>query len=82
MIGSIYYVSSFFLLFITGKGIVFSPIVGFPLTVASWPWMVYADLIHRQTLGLKIPTILTLVSVVAFVIYLSVKLVRGQVLRE
>ncbi len=76
IIGSVYYVSSFFLMLITGKDIVFSPIIGYPLTLMGWPWMVYADLIHHQTLGLRLPTTLTLISAVAFLIYIFHTIVK------
>lgn len=82
MIGSIYYVSSFFILLKTGKDIVFSPIVGFLLALMGWPWMVYADLLHHQTLGVKIPTLLAIISMVAFMFFVIQKIVKGEVLQD
>ena len=65
---------------ITGKDIVFSPLVGYPLTLMGWPWMVYADLIHHQTLGLRIPSIFVIFSIVAFVSYIIYKIMKEEVL--
>lgn len=76
-IGSVYYVSGFFMLLITGRDIVFSPIVGFPLTLIGWPGMVYADLIHHQTLGVNIPTVLALISMVVLMVYIIQKIIKA-----
>ncbi len=73
VIGSNYYLSWFLVMFFTGKDIVHSPLVGYPLTLMGWPWMMYADLVHHRTLGLRIPTIITLFSLIAFGCYLFIK---------
>ena len=78
MIGSIYFLSNFFFMLITGKDIVFSPLVGYPLTLIGWPWMVYADLVHHRTLGLRIPTIITILSLIAFGCYIFIKFQKNK----
>ncbi len=63
LIGTVYYLSGFVWLVITGRQVVFSPLVGFPLTLLGWPPMLYADLIHRESLGIRPHTILALITV-------------------
>jgi hypothetical protein len=69
VIGSIYYLASHVHNLVIGKQIVFSPIIGFPLTIIGWPQMVYADIIHLQSLGLKFPTVLVLVLLLSMICY-------------
>jgi hypothetical protein len=76
VIGSVYYLSSYFYNLVIGKQNVFSPIIGLPLTLLGWPQMVYADLVHRSTLGLKFPTILTLVLLVTTLVFIIIRIVK------
>lgn len=76
VIGGVYYLAGYLQNLVIGQQNVFSPIVGLPLTMLGWPQMVYADLVHLPSLGLKIPTILALVlliSVISFVVITIVK---------
>jgi hypothetical protein len=61
--GVIYYLSGTIYNLTVGKDIVFSPIIGLPLTLLGWPSMLYADFIHRQTLGIKPHLVLTPIAV-------------------
>jgi hypothetical protein len=76
MIGGVYYLTGYLQNLMVGKQNVFSPIIGLPLTMLGWPQMVYADLVHLPSLGLKIPTVLALVllvSVIGFIIFKIIK---------
>lgn len=76
LIGSVYYFSGYFYNLIIGKQNVFSPIIGLPLTILGWPWMVYADLIHHQSLGIKIPTVLTILVMIGLIVIFILKPVK------
>ena len=78
IIGSIYYLSGYLFNLFIGKDIVFDPMVGFPLTVMSWPMMVYGDLVNIQTLGIKPPTVLTLLLLVAMLTVVILKVIKDQ----
>lgn len=78
LIGSIYYLSGYLFNLAMGKEIVFTHMVGFPLTVMGWPGMVYGDLVNAQTLGIKLPTILTLVSMAAMLTSVIIKVIKNQ----
>jgi|GEM_PF-1853835 len=67
LIGGVYYLSSYLFQQIIGKEIVFAPIVGLPLTILGWPWMVYADLLHHQSLGIKPPAIVALITLIGLI---------------
>ena len=45
-----------------GKDIVFSLLIGLPLTVFGWPGMLNADFIHQETLGIKPALPITAIS--------------------
>jgi len=77
IIGSIYYISGYLFNLFIGKDIVFAHIVGFPLTVMGWPSMVYGDLINIQTLGIKPPTVLTLLSLAAMITFVILKIIKN-----
>lgn len=64
---------------IVGKGEVFSPLIGVPMDVVGWPWMVYADLKHMGAIGLKPQPLVALLSAAAFV---AAYVVSGLRLRE
>jgi hypothetical protein len=71
VIGGLYYLAGYLQNLVIGKQNVFSPIIGLPLTMLGWPQMVYADLVHLPSLGLKIPAVLALIlfiSVISFAI--------------
>jgi hypothetical protein len=75
VMGSVYYLSGWLYNLSQGKEIVFSHIVGYPLTVIGWPMMLYADFIHRDSLGIKpslVFSILTLVLVVLWILRLFI----------
>jgi len=63
LIGLISYLSGTIYNLWIGKDIVFSPIIGLPLTLLGWPMMLYAVFIHRDALGIKPSSIFTLVAV-------------------
>ena len=70
-IGGVYYFAGYLQNLVIGKQNVFSPMIGLPLTMLGWPQMVYADLVHLPSLGLKIPTVLAMVlflSLICFII--------------
>jgi len=46
---------------VIGKQEVFSPLIGIPLDIVGWPWMVYADLKH---IGIGLQDGLALISLV------------------
>ena len=82
LIGSIYYISGVVVNLVIGKQIIFSPVIGYPLTIIGWPWMVYGDLIHHQTLGVRIPTVLALLSLGVLITLLILKIIKSQGLRN
>ncbi len=67
LIGLVYFFSGFLYHIYIGKQNVFSPIISIPLTLTGWPWMVYADLVHINELGIKIPTVLALSAIILMV---------------
>lgn len=69
LVGSIYFVSGYIYNHLVGKGNVFSPIIGFPLVLLGWPMMLRADIIHRQTLGLKFYSILSLFTLIVVLLF-------------
>lgn len=50
-----------------GKQEIFSPLIGIPMDVIGWPVMVYADLKHIGTIGVKAQPFLTLISIVIMI---------------
>jgi len=66
-VGVVYYVSGYIYNIFIGKQNVFSPFIGLPLTLLAWPQMLWADFIHRETLGIKPPLVLTCLSLVLIV---------------
>jgi len=69
-VGSVYYFSGVLPNLVKGKALVFSPFVGYPLTVLGWPHMLYADFLHRETLGIKISFPITSLSIILVVFWL------------
>jgi hypothetical protein len=67
--GLVYYLSGTIYNLSIGKDIVFSALIGLPLTLLGWPMMLYADFIHRETLGIKPSFIITLVTIGAVLAY-------------
>lgn len=65
--GMVYSLTGYVHRAVTGKQEVFSPLIGIPVDVIGWPWMVYADLKHISTIGVKPQPILALISVVVFI---------------
>ena len=83
IIGSVYYLSGYFYNLSIGKDNVFSPILGYPLAVIGWPLSLYADFIHRQSLGIKpsfVMTILAIVLVLAWFLWQAIN--EGKVLHQ
>ncbi|MBW6466414.1 MAG: hypothetical protein K0B06_07930 [Brevefilum sp.] len=76
VIGSVYYLASYARNLVIGKQIVFSPIIGLPLTIIGWPQMVYADIIHLQSLGLNFPTVLVLVLLLSMICFVIITIVK------
>ena len=62
-VGSVYYLSGYFYNLSIDKENVFSPVIGYPLAVIGWPFSLYADFIHRASLGIKPSFPLTLLSI-------------------
>ena len=50
---------------VIGKQEVFSPLIGIPLDIVGWPWMVYADLKH---IGIGLQDGLALISLVLCIV--------------
>ena len=50
---------------IIGKQEVFSPLIGIPSDMISWPWMVYADLKH---IGVGLQDVLALISLLLCIV--------------
>jgi hypothetical protein len=66
--GIVYYFSGVIYRLIIGKPEVFSPLIGLPLTLLGWPWMLYADFFHRATLGIKPPLIITSILLLVMIL--------------
>ncbi len=66
-IGILCYITGYLENWAAGKQIVFSPIVGLPLTVIGWPQMVIADLAHYQTLGVRWPALIAVLALAVLV---------------
>jgi hypothetical protein len=49
--GMVYSVTGYLHRSIMGKQNIFSPLIGIPMDVTGWPWMVYADLKHVGLIG-------------------------------
>lgn len=76
IIGSVYYLSGYLYNLAIGKDLVFAHIVGFPLTVMGWPSMLYGDLVNIHTLGIRIPTVLTLLALAAMLALMILKAIK------
>lgn len=63
--GMVYSVAGYLQRSIMGRQEVFSPLIGLPMDIAGWPWMVYADLKH---IGIKPQDVLTMISIVMFIV--------------
>jgi len=50
-----------------GKAEVISPLIGLPMDMVSWPWMVYADL---RNIGILLQDVLALVSIILCIVLL------------
>lgn len=77
-IGLVYYLSSTIYNLSIGKDIVFSAIIGLPLTSLGWPMMLYADFIHRETLGIKPSFIITSLAIGAVMAYLLWQVIKKR----
>ncbi|MFU8827444.1 MAG: hypothetical protein ACNA70_08125 [Brevefilum sp.] len=77
-IGGVYYLTGVLQQLILGEQMVFSPLVGLPLTVIGWPQMVAADLLHIQTLGLRLPTVVAILFLAFILIFLILKGVKAK----
>jgi hypothetical protein len=73
--GSVYYLSGYFYNLSIGKDNVFSPILGYPLAVIGWPPSLYADFIHRQSLGIKPSFFMTILAIVLVLAWISFRLI-------
>ena len=76
VIGGVYYLAGYLQNLVIGKQNVFSPLIGLPLTMLGWPQMVYADLVHLPSLGLKIPTVLALVLLLSVICFVTITIVK------
>jgi len=76
VIGGVYYLAGYLQNLVIGKQNVFSPLIGLPLTMLGWPQMVYADLVHLRSLGLKIPTVLALVLLLSVICFVTITIVK------
>lgn len=65
--GMVYSITGYLHRSIIGKQTIFSPLIGIPMDVTSWPWMVYADLKHIGLIGVKPQAVLALISIVIFI---------------
>jgi len=72
IVGSVYYLSGYFYNLSIGKENVFSPIIGYPLAVIGWPWNLYGDFFHLESLGIKPPFVLTILAIVFVLIWLVI----------
>lgn len=82
LLGVFYYLSGSLFNLIAGRQIIFSPVIGLPLTIIGWPQMLRADFIHRELLGLRAHSILTSLLAIIVFIYLfreTVQLIKSQV---
>jgi len=77
-IGGVYYLTGVLQQLILGEQMVFSPLVGLPLTVIGWPQMVAADLLHIQTLGVRLPTVMAIFSLAFILIFLILNGVKAK----
>lgn len=48
-----------------GKQTVFSPLIGIPMDIAGWPWMVYADLKHIGVMPRDVLALIAAVTCIA-----------------
>lgn len=78
VIGGVYYLTGVLQHLILGEQIVFSPLVGLPLTVIGWPQMVRADLVHYPSLGLRLPAVMALVSLAILVSLLIINRIKTR----
>jgi len=78
LIGLVYFFSGFLYNIYIGKQNIFSPIIGIPLTISGLPWMLYADIINVDKLGLKFSVIITL-SVLSVIIMIFIFAVVKQI---
>jgi len=69
----VYYLVSYFYNIFIGKQIIFSPLIGIPMTLIFWPQYVYADLINIDLLGLTLETVLGLFSIIVFIVVFVVR---------
>ncbi|ADH61219.1 hypothetical protein Tmath_1508 [Thermoanaerobacter mathranii subsp. mathranii str. A3] len=65
--GLVYSVAGYVHRSIIGKQEVFSLLIGIPMDVIGWPGMVYADLKHIGTIGVKAQPFLALISIVIMI---------------
>ena len=82
LLGVFYYLSGSLFNFMEGRQIIFSPVIGLPLTIIGWPQMLRADFIHRELLGLRPHSILTSLLTIIVIIYLfreTVQLIKSKV---
>lgn len=82
VIGGVYYLTGVLQQLILGEQIVFSPLVGLPLTIIGWPQMVCADLVHYPSLGLRLPAVMALVSLAILVSLLIINRIKTRCLRK
>jgi len=75
IVGSVYYLSGYMYNLSIGKDNVFSLILGYPLAVIGWPPSLYADFIHRQSLGIKPSFIMTILAIVLVLAWISFRLI-------
>lgn len=58
--GLVYGAAGYIYRSVIGKQEVFSPLIGIPFDILSWPWMVYADLRH---IGVGLQDVLVFISI-------------------
>lgn len=68
LVGMVYSLAGYAHRALTGKEEVFSPLIGIPMDVIGWPWMVCGDLKLGSTAGLKPQAVSALVSIAVIVI--------------
>ena len=71
--GLLYGIAGYIYRSVIGKTYVFSPLIGIPLDIVGWPWMVYADLKH---IGIMPQDIVLLLSVVIFTAIFTIREIR------
>lgn len=82
LLGVFYYLSGCLFNLMEGRQIIFSPVIGLPLTIIGWLQMLRADIIHRGMIGLRAHLILTSLLTIIVIYYLireSVSLIKSQV---